>query len=155
MATFDERVRDFLAERRIAVAGVSRDGQQPANLIYRKLRDSGHEVFATNPKADEVEGDVCYPDLASIPDGVDAVVVATPPDAAVEIVRQCSDLGVSKVWMHRSFGQGSVSDAAVEDCWKRGISVIPGGCPMMFCEPVDVAHKCMRWFLKATRRLPS
>ena len=155
MPTLPELVEDFLAQKRIAVAGVSRKKQEAANAIYRKLKDTGHEVFATNPKAQQVEGDPCYPNLRAIPGGVDAVVVATPPAAAEVIVRECSALGISRVWMHRSFGEGSVSDAAVRYCREHGISVIPGGCPMMFCQPVDVAHKCMRWFLKVTGRLPA
>ncbi len=150
MSTIQEKAHDFLAQKRIAVAGVSRHGDQPANLIYRKLRDAGHEVFATNPKTETAEGATCYPDLTSIPGGVDAVVVATPPDAAESIVRQCSELGISRVWMHRSFGRGSVSETAVETCREHGISVIPGGCPMMFEEPVDFGHKCIRWMLGVT-----
>ena len=154
MTTLAEQVEDFLAQKRIAVAGVSRDRNQPANAIYRKLRDSGHEVFATNPKTQKVEGAACYPNLASIPGGVDAVMIATPPAAAGEIVRQCRELGISRVWMHRSFGAGSVSQAAVDYCREHSIRVIPGGCPMMFCQPVDVAHRCMRWFLGVTGKLP-
>ncbi len=137
MTTLAEQVEEFLAQKRIAVAGVSRDRSQPANAIYRKLRDTGHEVFATNPKTQKVDGAVCYPDLVSIPGGVDAVMIATPPAASEKIVRQCSELGISRVWMHRSFGAGSVSQAAVDYCREHGISVIPGGCPMMFDEPVD------------------
>lgn len=154
MSTIKERAHDFLAQRRIAVAGVSRHSDQPANLIYRKLRDSGHEVFATNPKTGTAEGATCYPNLASIPGGVDAVVVATPPEATEDVVRQCAELGVSRVWMHRSFGQGSVSEAAVAACREHSITVIPGGCPMMFQEPVDIGHKCMRWLLGVTGKLP-
>ena len=154
MTTLAEQVEDFLAQKRIAVAGVSRDRNQPANAIFRKLRDSGHEVFATNPKTQKVEGAACYPNLASIPGGVDAVMIATPPAAGEEIVRQCAELGISRVWMHRSFGAGSVSQAAVDYCREHGIKVIPGGCPMMFDEPVDVAHKCMRWFLGMMGKLP-
>lgn len=154
MSTLQERVDDFLAQKRIAVAGFSRDHNQPANAIYRKLRDTGHEVFATNPKTQKADGEPCYPDLASIPGGVDAVMISTPPAAGEEIVRQCAELGISRVWMHRSFGAGSVSQAAVDYCREHGISVIPGGCPMMFCQPVDIAHKCMRWFLGVTGKLP-
>ena len=66
-------VDDFLAQRRIAVAGVSRnDGPHPAaNLIYRRLKDTGHDVFAVNPNMPSFEGDPCYPDVRSIPGGVD------------------------------------------------------------------------------------
>ncbi len=154
MSTLKEAVDDFLAQKRIAVAGVSRNSGEAANIIYKKLRGSNYQVFAVNPKADQVEGDPCYPDLASIPEGVDGVVVSTPPQAAEQIVRECAELGISRVWMHRSFGQGSVSEAAVELCREKKIAVIPGACPMMFCEPVDFGHKCIRWILKVSGGLP-
>ncbi len=147
-------VRDFLEQKRIAVAGVSRSKNQAANAIYRKLRATDYEVFAVNPKTETVEGDSCYPRLAAIPGNVDAVVIATCPEAAPEVVRECAELGIERVWMHRSFGRGSVSDEAVRLCEEHGIRVIPGGCPMMFCAPVDPAHRCMRWFLKLTGGLP-
>jgi hypothetical protein len=57
--------------------------------------------------------------------------------------------------MHRSFGTGSVSEEAVNLCREKGIEVIPGACPMMFCEPVDFGHRCMRWLLKVTGGLPA
>ena len=154
MPTLREAVEDFLAQKRIAVAGVSRSGGHPANSVYRKLRNAGYQVFPTNPNAKEVEGDTCYPDLTSIPNGVDGVVIATPPRVTERIVRECAETGISRVWMHRSFGEGSVSKEAVSFCRENNITVIPGGCPMMFCDPVDIGHKCMRWFLGMTGRLP-
>lgn len=154
MRELNEAVSDFLDQRRIAVAGVSRSGQEAANFIYRRLRSSGHEVFAVNPKASKVEGDVCYPDLESIPGGVSAVVIATRPEVTDLLVRECVELGIRRVWMHRSFGPGSVSEDAVEYGRANGILVIPGACPMMYCPRVDVPHHCMRWVLRITGGLP-
>lgn len=151
----EAKVREFLARERIAVAGVSRTKtNEAANLIYRKLRDTGYEVFAVNPRATSVEGDACYENLAAIPGGVGAVVIATHPDVTPEVVRQCADLGVGSVWMHRSFGQGSVAKEAIALCEESGIGLIAGGCPMMFLSPVDVGHRCMLWFLGLTGKLP-
>lgn len=150
MLTLPEAAQEFLAQKRIAVAGVSRKGDAAANAIYKKLRSAGYEVFPVNPNAAEVEGDKCYPTLTAIPGGVDGVVIGTAPSAAAQLVRECGALGIKRVWMHRSFGQGSVDDEAVRLCRELGLSVIPGSCPMMFCEPVDVAHQCMRWFLRVS-----
>ena len=140
-------IGDFLRGRRIAVAGVSRGKGSSANLIFRKLRDSGHEVFPVNPNASQVEGATCYPNLASIPGRLDGVVIATHPDVSDAVVRQAVELKIPRIWFHRSFGQGSVSDAAVANCKAHGISCIVGGCPVMYCEPVDFGHRCMRWWL--------
>ena len=148
-------VEGFLAAHTLAVAGVSRDPRQPANHIFRRLRDTGREVWAVNPSAGEVEGGPCFPDLRSVPGPVEGVVIATPPDAAPEVVRACAELGIGRVWMHRSFGTGSVSEEAVALCRKLGIQVIVGGCPMMYCGKVDVAHRCMRWILEARGRIQS
>jgi predicted CoA-binding protein len=154
MASLREAADDFLAQRRIAVFGVSRTPNQAANLVYRTLRKTDHEVFAINPSSDEVEGDRCYHDLASIPGGVDAAVVATPPAAAESVVRQCAARRVTRIWLHRSFGEGSVSPEAAAFCRENGIRVIEGGCPMMFVPGADFGHKCMRFVLGLTGRLP-
>jgi predicted CoA-binding protein len=154
MAKTPDSIAAFLQGRRLAVAGVSRDRAQPANAIFRRLKASGHEVFAINPKAAEVEGVTCYPDLAAAPGPIDGVMIVTAPEASVGIVRQCADLGIRRVWFHRSIGDGSVSDEAVKECAARGIDSIVGGCPLMFCEPVDLGHKCMKWWFQRQGRVP-
>ena len=154
----DSNVKDFLAQKRIAVVGVSRNkGPHPAaNLIYRRLKTTGHDVFAVNPHMAAFEGERCYPDLKSIPGGVDGVVIITRPEVTERIVHDCSDAGVRRVWMHQSIGKkgSSVSPEAVEYCRQHGIRVIAGACPMMFGPSVDFGHTCMRWVLKFTGGLP-
>ena len=146
MLTMREAASQFLAHKRIAVTGVSRQPQgHGSNIVYQRLRDRGYEVFAINPYADEVEGDRCYHDLKSVPGGVDAVVIGTRPETAEATVRECVDLGITQVWMHRSFGAGSVSAAATEYGRQHGIRVIDGGCPLMFDPTADFGHKVMRF----------
>jgi uncharacterized protein len=156
LATLEARVQDFLAQKRIAVAGVSRTQDGPANLIYRKLKGAGYQVFAVNPHADSFDGDPCYPNLRAIPAALDGVVAVTRPEVTEALVRQCVEAGVPRVWMHQSFARAgsSVSPEAVEFCRAQNTSVIAGGCPMMFCAPVDVGHRCLRWLLRATGGLP-
>jgi predicted CoA-binding protein len=151
-------VEDFLAQKRIAVAGVSRDshGHPSASLVYHRLKDTGHQVFPVNPNMPSFEGDRCYPDLQSIPGGVDGVVIVTRPETAARIVRDCSAAAVGRVWMHESMAKGSsISPEAIDYCRQHGISVIEGGCPMMYGAGVDFGHTCMRWLLNLTGRLPS
>jgi len=154
MARVPDSVSRFLGGQCLAVAGVSRDRRQPANAIYRKLRDAGYEVVPLNPNASVVEGVTCYPNLATCPGKIDGVVVATHPDVSAELVRDCGEHGIEQVWFHRSFGQGSVSEEAVRECDRLGLRCIIGGCPLMYCEPVDFAHRCMRWWLGRGSRLP-
>ena len=147
---------EFLAYRRIAVAGVSREGSgaHGGNVVYQRLRERGYDVFAVNPNADEVEGDKCYHTLADIPGGVHAVVIATHPDVAPSVMRDCVDLGVSHVWMHKSFGQGSLSGEATTIGQEAGLQVIPGGCPLMFEPCDDGGHRFMRTILTWTGAVP-
>jgi uncharacterized protein len=145
MQTVNEAADAFLANKRVAVTGVSRTPKtHGSNNVYRRLRERGYEVFAVNPNTGQVEGDRCYPDLASIPGGVDAVVIGTRPEIAGDTMRECAELGIKRVWMHRGPGAGSVSAAAADYGRQHGITVIDGGCPLMFGPTADLGHKIMR-----------
>jgi hypothetical protein len=151
--THNEQVADFLAQKRIAVSGMSRTKDSGAGAIYLKLRDHGYQVFPIHPSAESLHGDPCYPNLSAIPGGVDAVFIMNSPDISEEIVHEAVSLGIEKVWMHNNtFMPSSVSQAAVDYCHANNINVIDVGCPMMFLEP-DFFHNCMRWVLRATKRM--
>ena len=146
---------EFLANKRIAVTGVSRNPQDHgSNVVYRRLRERGYEVFAVNPNADQVEGDRAYHDLRSIPGGVEAVVIGTRPEIADETMKECAELGIERVWMHRGPGGGSVSATATAHGRERGISVIDGGCPCMFVPTAAFGHKAMRYVLGLSGAVP-
>jgi predicted CoA-binding protein len=155
MPKIKEAASAFLASKRVAVTGVSRHPESHAgNFVYKRLRERGYEVFAVNPNADEVEGDRCHHELRSIPGGVDAVVIATRPEVAEETMRECADVGVKHVWMHRGPGAGSVSEAAADYGRQRGIAVIDGGCPCMFDPTADRGHKAMRVMFTLNGNIP-
>ncbi len=145
---------NFLDGRRIVVAGVSRAGAAPANAILRRLRDTGHEAIAVNPNASELEGQTCYPDVRSVPGPVDGVMVATHPDASAAVASAAIERGVKHIWFHRSFGAGSVSAEAVQVCRAAGVEPIVGGCPLMYCQPVDPGHRFFRFWLGLRHRVP-
>ena len=153
MPTIQQAASEFLSYKRIAVTGVSRKPKDHgSNTVFKRLRDRGYEAFAVNPNADSVEGTRCYHDLKSIPGGVGAVVIATRPDRAEGTMRECVELGIKHVWMHRAFGRGSVNPTAVAYGRQHGITVIDGGCPLMFGPTADLGHKVMR--VVCGRRVP-
>ncbi|MCB8929205.1 MAG: CoA-binding protein [Ardenticatenaceae bacterium] len=153
MSQFDELAQEFLAQKRIAVAGVSRSSSEAANGIYRTLRDKGYEVFAVNPNAETVEDDPCYASMQAIPGGVDGAILVTNPEQTTQIVQDCVTAGVPRVWMHNNtLMPSSVSDEGTAVCRENGIKVIAGGCPMMYFDPF---HKCMKWVLDKMGRLPA
>ncbi|HEY5331955.1 MAG TPA: CoA-binding protein, partial [Solirubrobacterales bacterium] len=104
--------------------------------------------------AHEVEGDPAYGDLGSIPGGVEAVVIATSPQHAEATMRECADLGIERVWMHRGPGGGSVSEEATGYGRAHGITVIDGGCPCMFGPTADAGHKAMRFVFTLAGTVP-
>ncbi len=155
MAKLDTMVKDFLSQKKIAVVGVSDKRETGCNLSYKKFKDNGYQVFAVNPRISAFEGDVCYPDLKSLPEKVDAVFILASPKVTEQIVDQCVELGVKHVWMHCMMGtkpglaasMTSVSQAAVEKARANGITVIPGSCPNQFLKP-DFGHAMMRGMWK-------
>lgn len=151
MAKIEPMVQDFLAQKKIAVVGVSDQRETGCNLGYRKFKEAGYTVSAVNPRITTFEGDPCYPDLKSIPEKPDAVFILTNPKVTEEVVQQCVDLGIKHVWMHclmgtkpgLASGMTSVSQDAVQMCRENGITVIPGSCPNQFLKP-DFGHAMMR-----------
>ena len=154
MSKIDTLVQDFLAQKRIAVVGVSDKRETGCNLGYRKFKEAGYTVCAVNPRLTTFESDPCYPDLKSIPEKPEAVFILANPKVTEQIVQQCVDLGIKHVWMHRAFGTGSVSEAATEYGRQRGITVIDGGCPLMFDPTADGGHKAMRFWFTMTGKVP-
>jgi predicted CoA-binding protein len=154
MSSLKDAALEFLSHRRIAVAGVSRDKPNAANVVYRKLKAEGYDVFAVNPAADQVEGDRCYRSLAEIAGGVDGVVVGSHPGTALAIVQEAAAAGVRRVWLHKGPGTGSVSAEAVSWCKAHDVAVIAGACPMMYVAHADFGHRCMCWLLDRFGKLP-
>lgn len=151
MSNIDSLVEDFLAQKKIAVVGVSDKRETGCNAAYRKFKETGYEVSAVNPRLTSFEGDPCYPDLKSVPEKPDAVFILTNPNITEQIVQQCVDLGIQRVWMHcmmgtkpgLASGMTSVSQDAVTMCRENGIEVIPGACPNQYLKP-DFGHSLMR-----------
>lgn len=155
MIEVKEAAAGFLANRRIAVTGVSRDpARHGANVVYRRLRDRGYTVYPVNPNTDEVEGDRSYASLRSIPEGVDAVVIGTSPEHSEATMREAVDQGIKWVWMHRAFGEGSVCDDATAYGRDHGVTVIDGGCPLMFAPTSDPVHRVARLISRLTGKIP-
>jgi predicted CoA-binding protein len=151
MSKIDVLVQDFLAQKRIAVVGVSDQRETGCNLGYRNFKKAGYAVAAVNPRLKTFDGDPCYPDLKSIPETPDAVFILANPKVTEQVVQQCVDLGIQRVWMHcmmgtkpgLAAGMTSVSPDAVQLCRAHGIAVIPGACPNQFLNP-DFGHGLMR-----------
>lgn len=150
-----EAAESFLSNKRIAVTGVSRDaGSHGGNAVFDRLVERGYDVFAINPNADHIGEHTAYPNLTAVPGGVEAVVIATSPVHAMGTMTEAVELGIPQVWMHRSIDKGSVDAEAATYGREHGLTVIDGGCPLMFGPASDGAHKVMCAVLKLTGAVP-
>ncbi len=154
MPTLIEAAESFLALKDLAVAGVSSTKVDAANHIYNKLKKSGYQVYPVNPKARFIGTDPCYTSLRDIPAKIEGVVICTPPQNTLAVLKECAELGIQHAWIHRSVDNGSYTPEAEAFCKQNGIKLIPAGCPMMYCSPVDFPHKCIRWVLSVSGKLP-
>jgi uncharacterized protein len=139
-------IKKFLESKSVAIIGVSRKKDIPANAIFDKFKKAGYNVYPVNPNASEIDGITCYENIKALPEKPEAVLLAGPPSVSEAVVKECIDIGVKNIWMHRGMGKGSYSKKAESDCNENGIQAITNGCPMMFISPVDPFHKVFRWF---------
>jgi uncharacterized protein len=120
-------VDEFLKHKNYAIIGVSENQEKYGYKIFRNLLEKGYNVYPVNPKIDEIDGVKVYPSLAAIEDPVDVVDLVVPPAVTEKIVRQCKDLGLTRIWMQ----PGAESQAAIDFCKENEIDVIHGMCVMV------------------------
>ena len=151
MSKVDAMVQDFLAQKKIAVVGVSDKRDTGCNANYLKFKSAGYQVYPINPHLQSYQGEPCYPNIKSLPEKPDAVFILASPRVTDQIVQECIELGIRHVWMHCMMGtkpglaasMTSVSQDAVEMCKANDIAVIPGTCRNQFLKP-DFGHAMMR-----------
>jgi predicted CoA-binding protein len=146
-----KNVEDFLAQKKIAVVGVSRKKTKFGNAIYRELKLKGYKVFPINPNMTSFEGDECYSGLLSLPEKVDAVVINVPPAQTEKVVREANQAGIKSVWLQ----QGSQSENAVKYCEENGIGCVSNECILMFAQPSAFIHRAHKWVWGVFGKLPS
>ena len=144
-------VDDFIAQKKIAVVGVSRKKTKFGNAIYKELKQIGYQVFPINPNMQTFDGDICYPDLLSLPEKVDAVVINVPSVQTEKVVREAKQAGINKVWLQ----QGSQSEEAVKFCEENGIDYVSNECILMFTQPSAFIHRAHKWVWGVLGKLPA
>ena len=148
--TLRSTVEDFLIHRTVAVVGVSRGGKKFGNTIYKELKSKNYTVYPVNPNAEKIGDDICYPNLRSLPEPVEGVVIVVPPEQTEAVMRDVVDVGIPRVWLQ----QGAVSDVAIAYGEKHGVNIVHGECILMFAEPAAFGHRAHRWIWKILGKLP-
>jgi predicted CoA-binding protein len=120
-------IKEFMSQRKFAVVGATDNPEKYGNQIVKNLINRGYEVYPVNPKLQRVEGLRCYPGLTDIPVKVDVVDFVVPPAATEDILKQCRDLGLNRIWLQ----PGSESEKAINFCNENDFKVVHSVCVMM------------------------
>ena len=148
-------IRKFLALRRIAMPGVSRDPKDFSRLLFAELRNRGYDVVPVNPGAAEIEGVPCFASVREIAPPVEGALVITPAGSSQAVLEDCEAAGVHDIWLYRAFGQGSVSAAALGYAESHQMRVVAGECPFMSLPETAWYHGAHRVWRGLTGRLPA
>ena len=149
-----EAIQNFLAEKRIAMIGVSRDPKSFSVSLFDELCRRGYEVIPVNPNVPNVKGHRCFARVQDVQPPIAAALLMTSPQATEKVVADCAEAGIRQIWMYRAGGSGAVSPKAVAFCRAKGIEVIPGECPFMFLPGAGGVHRFHGFFRKITGRFP-
>lgn len=123
----EELIREFISQRVWALVGASADRSKYGNRILLDLHVAGYTIYPVNPRVPEIEGLRAYPTLADLPELPQVVDIVVPPKVTEEIVRQCAELGLSRVWMQ----PGAESEEALAFCHDNDIQVVHHACAMV------------------------
>jgi uncharacterized protein len=145
-----QNIQDFIAQKAVAVVGMSRASRSFSVNAARELRSKGYRIYPVNPNATEIQGAQCYPSVGALPEKVGGALFVTPPAATERALREAVEAGVLHVWIQ----QGAESQEALAFCREKNLSAVSGHCILMFAEPVGSFHRVHRWFMNLFGGLP-
>ena len=149
------QIDDFLSRKRLAAVGVSRNPKDFTRDLFREFLRRGYDMVPVNPSVPEMEGRPCFARLQEVTPPVEGVLLLTSTAVTDQVVRDCAEAGIRRVWMHRGAGMGAVTSSAVEFCQSQGIDVVPGECPLMFLPDTAFFHRAHAFIRRITGRYPS
>jgi len=149
-----ETIHDFLAQKRIAMIGISRTPGDFSAHLFEELCRRGYDVVPVNPNMAEVQGHRCFARVQEIQPPVQGALLMTSPGVTDTVVSDCAEAGIDRVWMYSAGHGGAVSGKALQFCRERGIRVVPGQCPFMFWRDAGFGHRFHGFVRKITGRYP-
>ena len=125
-----------MACKKFAIAGVSRNKHKFGNTIYKELIKKDYDIVPVNPNMESFEGAMCYRSVAELPDETDALIIATKPETALELIKDASSRGIKNIFIQ----QGAQNKEIMELADRNGINLICKQCILMFANPTGI-HK--------------
>ena len=154
MKTPLETIDAFLAAKRIAMVGISRDPADFSAKLFEEFCRHGYDMVPVNPNAGEIHGKQCFARLQDVQPPAEAAILMTSPEVTATVVHDCAEAGIDHVWMYRAGGKGAVNEQAIQFCGEHGIQVVAGECPFMFLPDTTGFHRLHGFLMKITGRYP-
>ena len=146
-----QSIDTFLAGKRFAVAGVSRDPKKFGYLAFKELKEKGFDVYPVNPQADMILDQQCYHSLDDLPGDLKTLLVLTPKSQTTEVVKTAIGRGINNIWIQ----QKADTPEAIALAKESQVNLVTNTCILMHTEPVKGVHKFHRTLMKILRMLPS
>ncbi len=149
MTTLNQ-VKEFLAQKHIAIAGVSGKPQKFGNAIFKELQKKNYQLYPIHREMATFEGVKCYPDVHSLPPEVTALVICTQPEQSVDLMKEAIEKNIRHVWLQ----QGAQNDESVKLAEENNLNLIQKECVLMFAEPSVFIHRFHRGINKFFGKIP-
>ena len=133
-------IDSFLACRRLAIIGVSRDPKDFSRSLFRPSRTRVRRR-AGERNGGDIDGRPAVRRIADVEPPIEAALLMIPKQASAAVVRECAAAGVERVWLYRAAGDGAVSGEAVAAAREHGLELVEGACPFMFLPGTGVFHR--------------
>jgi len=146
------QAEEFLAQKRLAVVGVSRGQKEFSRKLFRELTSLGYDTVPVNPHTEELDERPCFASVSQISPPVDGVLVLSAPKTVNDVVTECLLAGVPRVWVNLGSGTKSLSPDLARRCHDSGVSLIQGFCPYMFLGGSGWFHRFHGWIAKRTHK---
>jgi hypothetical protein len=144
-------IKEFLDQKNIAVAGVSRTKHKFGNTIFKELEKKGYNLYPVNPNLEEFDGKKCFKNIESLPTEVTGIVINTKPAVTGMLIKEAEAKGIQNIWLQQGSADKSVK-ASIENSKSN---IISGQCILMFNEPVKGVHGFHRWLKKSFGKFPN
>jgi len=139
-----QTAQEFIATKKIALVGASTNPKKFSSTVMRELKKKGYQIIPINPKADIIEEEKCYPDIESVPDQTDRLLIMTPKTETLKVLKEAESNNVKHIWIQ----QGAQSPEVMEYIHEKKLNVISKECIMMYADPVTGLHKFHRFLWK-------
>jgi hypothetical protein len=124
MDIIEKNKQEMLKKKTWAVIGVTQNKEKFGYKIWKKLKDNNYEVYAINPKYDEIEGEKCFSSLKDLPVKPEVIDFVVPPAVSLKYIDEANELGIEYLW----FQPGTADEKVIDKAEDLGMNIVFHDC---------------------------